>query len=94
MKEKTIIEVFSAGCSLCQDTIKAMKEKYAEDSEVRELNMHDEDVVERAKEIGITSVPSIVINGKIADCCSGRGIKPGSLPTANVNTEKSSCCCD
>lgn len=91
MKEKTIIEVFSAGCSLCQDSIKEVKEKYADSSEVRVLDMHDVRIVERAKKIGITAVPSIVIDGKIADCCSGRGIKLKSLPAKN--TDKKSCCC-
>ncbi len=92
MKEKTIIEIFSAGCTLCDDVVKDVQEKYAESSEVKVLDMHDAVIAHRAKEIGITAVPSIVIDGKLADCCSGRGIELGSLPTAN--TTKGSCCCD
>ena len=91
MKEKTIIEVFSAGCSLCRDSVKEVQEKYADSSEVRVLDMHDKDIAERAKKIGITAVPAIVIDGKIADCCSGRGMKLESLPAQN--TDKKSCCC-
>ena len=91
MKEKTIIEVFSAGCSLCQDSVKEVKGKYADSCEVRVLDMHDVDIVERAKKIGITAVPAILIDGKIADCCSGRGIKLKPLPA--MNTNEKSCCC-
>ena len=93
MEEKSIIEVFSAGCSLCQDAVRDVKGKYTKSYEVKVLNMHNVDIAERAKKIGITAVPSIVIDGKITDCCSGQGLKPDSLPTVNANTDKKGCCC-
>ena len=93
MKEKTIIEVFSAGCPLCQDTVREVKGKYAKSYEVKVLNMHNVEIAERAKKIGITAVPSIVIDGKITDCFSGQGLELDSLPTVNANTDKKGCCC-
>ena len=35
--------------------------------------MNDPPVSNRAKSLGIKSVPAVVIDGKLADCCEGRG---------------------
>jgi glutaredoxin 3 len=91
--KKPFIEIFSAGCSLCQDAVRDVKGKYSKSAEVKELNMHNADIAERAKKIGITTVPSIVIDGKIADCCSGQGLKLESLLTTNATTDNKNCCC-
>jgi hypothetical protein len=36
-------------------------------------------VASRAKSLGIRSVPAVVINGKLADCCTGRGPDEATL---------------
>jgi predicted DsbA family dithiol-disulfide isomerase len=41
--------------------------------------MQQEDVAKRAKDYGIKVVPSVVIDGKIADCCAGQNINEESL---------------
>jgi glutaredoxin len=35
--------------------------------------MKDAGVAARAKDLGIRSVPAVVIDDKLADCCAGRG---------------------
>ena len=79
MNEKHTIEIFSAGCPLCLETIESVKEEVGASSKVTVLDMHNADVAFRAKELGVTAVPSLVINGKVADCCSGKSINLGSL---------------
>ena len=37
------------------------------------LDMHDPQVAGRAKRLDIWPVPAVVIDGKLADCCTGRG---------------------
>jgi len=37
------------------------------------LDMHDTAVATRAKGLGIRSVPAVLIDGRLADCCAGRG---------------------
>jgi hypothetical protein len=34
--------------------------------------------------LGIRSVPAVVINGKLADCCAGRGPEEAVLRAAGV----------
>ena len=70
MKEKQHIEIFSAGCPLCKETIKAVEEQFFESYEIDVLDMHDTEIAARAKELGVNAVPTVLVDGKIADCCS------------------------
>lgn len=61
------IEIFTAGCPLCLDTIKAVKEATKEcGCEVIEQRCEGTECCEPAKNYGIKAVPSIAIDGKIA----------------------------
>ena len=71
MKHK--IEIFSAGCQTCQETIETVK-KLAGEHEVHVHDMHRKEVASRAAEHGIRSVPAVVIDGKLAGCCASRGV--------------------
>ena len=66
------IEVFSAGCSVCKETIDMVK-RLASSDEVVVHDMKKSEVATRAKSYGVRSVPAVVIDGKLASCCSGRG---------------------
>jgi hypothetical protein len=43
------------------------------------LDMHDPQVASRAKGLGTLSVPAVVIDGNLADCCTGRGQDEAAL---------------
>ena len=43
------------------------------------LDMNDAHVADRAKQLGVRSVPTVVIDGKLADCCAGRGPDEATL---------------
>ena len=78
------IEVFSAGCAVCEDTIALINKIVCPSCEVEILDMHKADVAERARQYGIRSVPSVVIDGKLADCCAGRGPDEATLRAAGL----------
>jgi hypothetical protein len=84
MAEKRKIEVFSAGCATCTDTIEMIKRAACPSCEVIVLDMHNPDVANRAKALGIRSVPSVLIDGKLADCCAGRGVDEATLRAAGL----------
>jgi hypothetical protein len=48
--------------------------------------MTDARVATRAKSLGIRSVPSVVIDGKLADCCAGRGVDEQVLRAAGLGS--------
>lgn len=78
------IEVFSAGCSVCTETIEMVQRAACSSCEVTVLDMRDAMVASRAKDLGIRSVPAVVIDGKLADCCSGRGVDEATLRAAGL----------
>jgi glutaredoxin 3 len=48
-------------------------------AEVSVLDMHRQDVAAKAKGMGVQSVPAVAIDGKLADCCTGRGVDEATL---------------
>ncbi len=79
---KHTIEVFSAGCQTCKDTIETVKKLAGSDHKVVVHDMHQQEILSRAAEYGVRSVPAVVINGKLAGCCAGRGIEESVLREA------------
>jgi hypothetical protein len=84
MNVKRKIEVFSAGCPVCDETIESIKGIACDSCEVSVLDIHDPNVAERAKGFGIQSLPAVVIDGKLAECCSGRGPDEDTLRKAGL----------
>ncbi len=84
MAAKRKIEVFSAGCPVCEQTVELVKHIACESCDVTVLDLHDTQVASQAKELGINSVPAIVIDGKLAQCCEGRGPDEEILRTAGL----------
>lgn len=82
--QKRTIEVFSAGCSCCEEIITEIKKAACPSCEVTVLDMKSRDVAERAKHLGVKSVPAVVINGNLAGCCSGRGPDMAVLRAAGL----------
>ena len=67
------IEVFSAGCATCQETIEVVKKLAGSEDQVKVHDMQHADTAKRAKSLGIRSLPAVVVDGKLAGCCAGRG---------------------
>lgn len=84
MSQKRIVEVFSAGCLACEETIELVNRLACVSCDVSVLDMHDTAVATRAKGLGIRSVPAVVIDGTLADCCAGRGPDPATLRAAGL----------
>jgi len=80
------IEVFSAGCAVCEDTIALINKIACPSCEVEILDMHKPEVAKKARQYGVKSVPAVAINGKLADCCAGRGPDEGQLRAAGIGT--------
>ena len=84
MANKRKVEVFSAGCAVCDEVIDAVKREAGSSSEVIVHDMKNIQIARRAKELGIRSVPAVVIDGKLASCCAGRGVHIQVLKNAGL----------
>lgn len=84
MDTKRKVEIFIAGCPVCKETVEMIKSIACPFCEVIVLDIKRSEVAERARSLGIRSVPAVVINGKLADCCSGQGPDEVTLRAAGL----------
>ena len=68
-KIKRQIEVFVSMCPICYDAIDRVNRLACPDDEVTILDTERSVVADRAKELDIRSIPCVVIDGEVPDCC-------------------------
>ena len=68
-KKKRKIETLTAGCPVCFDAIDLVNRLAGPDDEVTISDMTRSVVADRAKELDIRSIPCVVIDGEVPDCC-------------------------
>ena len=81
---KRTIEVFSAGCVCCDETVQMVRDIACPSCEVVVRDMKDPDVARRARELGVRSVPAVAVDGTLAECCAARGPTEEALRAAGV----------
>lgn len=84
MPTKRQIQVLSAGCPVCQATVHRIEDIACASCEVTVLDMKTPEAARLAKALGVRSVPAVVIDGVLADCCSGRGPDESVLRAAGL----------
>jgi glutaredoxin 3 len=78
------IEIFSAGCPICKETIALVHRLACSSCDVKVLDMKNQTVASRAKELGIRTLPTVVIDGQVASCCTAQGPHEKELRQAGV----------
>lgn len=71
MNTKRKIEIFSADCPLCEETVKLVKRIACPSCEITVLDMKDAVVANRAKSLGVQLVPAISIDASLPSVASG-----------------------
>ncbi len=84
MSKSRTVEVFTANCPLCSDVVDTVRDMACDSCKVRVVSLQDESGVQRAREVGVQSVPAVAINGTLASCCQGRGVPREALREAGV----------
>ena len=85
MSQKRKVEIFTAGCSCCDETVSLVKSIACASCEITVHKMKQESTAKRARELGIKRVPSVVIDGALADCCVA-GIDEQTLRSAGIGS--------
>ncbi len=84
MTTKRKVAIFSAGCPLCEALVARVTAIACPSCEVTVLDMRDRGVAERAKDLGVGSLPALAIDGRLADCCAGRAPDEAVLRAAGL----------
>lgn len=88
MSSKRKVEVFSAGCAVCDDVVNLVKASACASCDVTVLDTNDIQVAQRAKSLGIARVPAVVIDGVLADCCASGRVNVATLRAAGLGSPK------
>lgn len=84
MATQRIVEVFTAGCPVCNGTVEMVRRIACNACQVEVLDLNEEAVARRAEELGIRSVPAVAINGTLAACCAGRVVTEDALRAEGI----------
>jgi len=85
---KRQIEVFTAGCPVCEPTVKTVNEMACDSCEVTVYNLAEQCeskvCVDKMKEYNITSLPAVAVDGKLLSCCKDRGVSKEELAAVGI----------
>lgn len=73
------VEVFSAGCPLCDDAVALVREIAGAAHDVAVHSLNEPTGASRGRELGVRSVPAVSIDGELIECCAGRGVSEQAL---------------
>ncbi len=83
---KRKIELFTAGCAVCEPVVEMVKSMACNSCEVviYDLTNKSETEVlqEKIKTYGIKALPASAVNGKLLSCCQNKGISAEELVNA------------
>ncbi|HBO69179.1 MAG TPA: hypothetical protein DD658_03150 [Deltaproteobacteria bacterium] len=84
MNTRRKIEIFTAGCPVCEEAIALVRRAACPSCKVEVLDIRKDAVADKAKAYGVRSLPAVAVDGKLADCCAGRGPDIATLKEAGV----------
>lgn len=92
MSAKRKVEVFIAGCPVCNEAVKLVKDTACESCEVTVYNLKDPKGatigLEKARGYGIRRLPTVVVDGRVASCCAVGGPTVEGLRATGVGTTR------
>ncbi|HEY3013211.1 MAG TPA: thioredoxin family protein [Gemmatimonadales bacterium] len=66
---KRTVEVFTAGCSVCDEALEVVRAAVCESCDLQVHDMRTKPAQTKARRYGVKRVPAVVVNGRLADCC-------------------------
>lgn len=86
--EKRKVEVFTAGCPVCEPVVEMVKSLACDSCEVTVYNLSEscdtKACLTKVQEYRITSLPAVVVNGELLSCCSGSGVSREQILSAEI----------
>ena len=90
METKRKVEVFTAGCSVCDPVVELVKKTACPSCEVIVYDLNKgcstNECKDKAKQYGIKKVPAVVVDGKLLDCCKTEAITEKALLIAGIGS--------
>lgn len=85
---KRTIEVFTAGCPICEDTVKLVQSLVCPSCDLQIYDLREgcatNECRDKAKRYGVTAVPAVAVDGVLLDCCRRELITADRLRAAGI----------
>lgn len=85
---KRKIELFTAGCTVCEPFVELVKSMACSSCEVVIYNLSQlcdtKECLEKVKSYGIKTLPAVAVNGKLLNCCQNKGVSAEELKNAGI----------
>lgn len=86
---KRQVEVFTAGCPLCEPVVELVKRVACSSCDVTVYNTKDDPkAADRAKAAGVTRVPMVLVDGRPAACCVSGPVTEEGLRAAGIGASR------
>lgn len=90
MVTKRRVEIFTAGCILCQEAVKTVRRLACPSCEVVVYDLikqcESKECLDKVRDYGVSRVPTIVVDGKIAECCTASRPSIEELKAAGIGS--------
>ena len=85
---KRQVEIFTAGCPVCEPVVQLVKETAYENCEITIHNFAEQSerkiCLTKMKAYGVKRLPAIAVNGQLLDCCKNIEITKDDLINAGI----------
>lgn len=92
---KRQVEVFTAGCPVCEPAVQLVREMACPDCEITIHELHGTEgssltggsgstAADKAARYGLKTVPAVVVDGQLASCCQSSGPTREDLAAAGI----------
>lgn len=82
------VEVFIAGCPLCDEAVKLVQSVACSNCDVKVYDLREGCATNECRDLaaryGVKTVPAVVVDGQLADCCRASGINEESLRALGI----------
>jgi hypothetical protein len=84
MSTRRQVEVFSAGCGVCDETVALVQRLACPSCAVEIVSTRNAVGADRARRYGITRVPAVAVDGRLLACCAEGGPTEAALRDAGI----------
>jgi glutaredoxin len=85
---KRKVEVFTAGCPICEETVRLVQATACPSCEVAVYDLREgcatNESREKAVRYGVNAFPAVAVNGVLLDCCRRSPIDAAALRMAGI----------
>mgnify|MGYP006429766743 CR=1 FL=1 len=88
---KRQIEIFTAGCPVCEPVVQMVNELTCDNCEVTTYDVvkqrEDKTCLSKLSEYGVKKLPAVAVNGKLLDCCQNNAVTKENLVAAGIGKQ-------